>query len=114
MYNLLFITLIEVDSNQEIFSKIMCYAIPFVDTLSVKNLKFSQIESKANYPGGFKITGDIDVRGDKQTVQGKYLSNLFLVGEKDGGCCPVVNLKLKFFTYLNYLFELIIIRTILS
>ena len=43
----------------------MCYAIPFVDTPSVKNLKFPQIESKANYPGGFKITGDIDVRGDK-------------------------------------------------
>ena len=36
-----------------------------------------------------------------QTVQEEFLSNLFLVGKKDRGNCPVINLK-KLNTFIPY------------
>ena len=42
-----------------------------------------------------------------QPVQGKFLSNVFLVGNKDGGDRPVINLKMlnQFVPFLHFKME---------
>ena len=42
-----------------------------------------------------------------QPAQGEFLSNLFFMGKKDGGYCPVINLKMlsQFIPFLHFKME---------
>ena len=55
-------------------------------TFSTKNSKFYKNAQEANCSRGFGIKGDVEEGAIKRTQpdQGEFLSNLFLVGKKDG------------------------------
>ena len=69
------------------------------DTFSTKNSTFNKNEQEANCLKGAIMR--------TQPAQREFLSNLFLVGKKDEGYCPVINLKMlnQFIPFLHFKVE---------
>ena len=96
--------------NQDILSVVKGYKIPFIKIpfqrkipnftkMNKKQIALVDLELKEMLKKGAIMR--------TQLAQGEFLSSLFLVGKKDGGYCPVINLKMlnQFIPFLHFKLE---------
>ena len=96
--------------NQDILSVVKGYKIPFIKIpfqrkipnftkMNKKQIALVDLELKEMLKKGAIMR--------TQLAQGEFMSSLFLVGKKDGGYCPVINLKMlnQFIPFLHFKLE---------
>ena len=96
--------------NQDILSVVTGYTIPFIKISSQQKIpNFTRMNKKQIALVDLELKKILQKGTIKRTqpVQGEFLSNLFLVGKKDGGYRPVINLKMlnQFIPFLHFKME---------
>ena len=96
--------------NQDILPVVKGYKIPFIKMPFQRKIpNFTKINKKqidlVDLELRRMLTKGAIVRS--QPAQGEFLSNLFFMGKKDGGYCPVINLKMlsQFIPFLHFKME---------
>ena len=95
---------------EDILSVVKGYKIPFIKTPFQRKIpNFTKMNKKQIALVDLELKEMLKKRAIMRTQpnQGEFLSNLYLVGKKDGGYCTVINLKMlnQFIPFLHFKME---------